>query len=157
MKLTFLLLLCLCVCAGCATQVGETSFPKPSANFSPKRTYPVAYAVAWEKVMLTLDQARIGVASENKTEASGRIQTDYIAGSQSLIAGGFVASQSTRYHYSISLRPDGANTTVNVVCKVGSTMKGGSGASPWTDVSGQNSQLIAQLETWLYEQIEKNL
>lgn len=158
MNRNFLSLLLACLgAAGCATQVGKTSYPEPTANFSPKRSYSVRYTAAWEKVQQTLDEKRITIISANKTDTSGRIQTDYIAGPSYLIGGGLVAAQSTRYQYSITVRPkEGDEVTVAIVCKVESTMKGGSGASQWTDVSGQNDKLVANLENWLYEQIEKN-
>lgn len=141
---------------GCVN-VGPNRFPEPSANFAPKRAYPVPLATALAKVERTLDDARIPIANQNKSDSSARIQTDYVEGQSQLIAGGLVASQSTRYRYHLTLRPDGEKTTINVVCNVESTMNGRAGASPWTDVSSQNKALVAKLEGWLYEQIEKNL
>ena len=143
--------------SGCIN-IPNTKFPEASANFSPKRNYSVPLATACAKVERTLDDARIPIVSQNKSDSSTRIQTDYVSGQSQLILGGLVASQSTRYRYQVTLRPtDEKTTAINVVCNVESTMKGHSGASPWTDVSSQNAKVIANLETWLYEQIEKNL
>lgn len=155
--LRVLILLAALLVGGCVSNVGTTRFPEASANFSPKRTYAVPLSAAYEKVERTLDDARIPIANQNKSDSSARIQTDYIEGQSQLIAGGFVAAQSTRYRYHVTLRPNEKGTTINILCNVESTMKGQSGASPWTDVSGQNPQLTAKLEAWLYEQIEKNL
>ena len=141
---------------GC-TSVGPVRFPKPTEAFAPKRNYSVAYAAAWQKVQFTLDNARISIVSANKDETVGRIQTDYVDGETALIAGGLVGSQSTRYRYSITVRPDGDKTNIGIVCRLESTFKGGGGASQWTDVSGQNVPRVTQLENWLCEQIEKNL
>ena len=142
--------------AGCMN-VGPVKMPQAAVGFAPKKTYSVAYATAWQKVQLTLENSRITILSANKDESIGRIQTDYIEGASTLIAGGLVGAQSTRYRYSITMRPDGDKTNIGVVCKVESTINGGNGASPWTDVSGQNAKLLTQLENWLYEQIEKDL
>lgn len=153
--LSLLAILALCV-VGC-TSIGSTKFPKAADSFSPKKAYPVAYAAAWQKIQLTLDNARIPIASANKDESSGRIQTDNIAGQSALIGGGLIAAQSTRYRFSLTVRPDGDKTNIGIVCLLESTMHGRRTVSQWTDVSGQNAALTTQLENWLYEQIEKNL
>ena len=46
---------------------------------------------------------------------------------------------------------------IAIIAKVESSMIGRVGASPWTDVSGQNVKLVGQIESWLYEQIENEL
>lgn len=128
--------------------------PTPSTGFSPKVSYATPYSSAWPKIQLALDNARVSVTSATKDESVGRIQTDYVDGPSRFIV---VAAQSTRYRYSITVRPDGDKTKVGIVAKVESTMNSGKGSSQWSDVSGQNTALVSQLENWLYEQIEKEL
>jgi hypothetical protein len=153
---SFLPVALLALLAGCATPAGKTKYPEPTAGFAPKVTYALPVDKLWDATLSALERNRITVASTDK--ASGTLQTDYSAGQSYLIGGGFIAAQSTRYKYNLAARTqaDGA-TKLTVICKVESTMKGESGASQWTDVSGQNPELIQRLETWLYEQIEKEL
>jgi hypothetical protein len=158
MKITrsFFLCLVLIALAGCATQVGTTTFPEPIAGFTPKDTYAVSYDKLWDATVNALDKNRIAAASMDK--ASGSIQTDYIEGPSALIAGGFVGAQSTRYKFNLALRnqSDG-HVRLNILCKIESTIKGGSGASQWTDVTSQNRERATKLETWLYGEVEKGL
>ena len=79
-------------------------------------------------------------------------------GKSTLIMGGLAGAQSTRYKYNLTLRNQSAgNVKLNILCKVESTINSGRGSSQWSDVSGQNTKLVKQLEDWLYEQIEKDL
>jgi len=143
--------------SGC-TSIGPADNRQPSAAFSPKRVYAMNQTSALEKLEKTLDEARIPIANQSKSDTSARVSTDYIAGQSALIAGGLVGAQSTRYRYHITLRPtDGDKTSVLITCNIESTIKSGSGASQWTDVSPQNPKLTAIRENWLYEQFEKNL
>jgi len=142
--------------AGCSTPVGKTRYPEASASYAPKTSHAVSADRLWETVLNTLERNRIAIASSDR--GSGTLQTDYLEGQSSLIGLGLIAAQSTRYKYNVTVRPQTDGTTrLVVLCKVESTMKGGSGASQWTDVSGQNTELVRNLETWLYEQIEKEL
>ncbi len=156
MKTTLAFMALVAVCAAGCMNVGSTRYPQPTTNFAPKRLYAIGLPDAYSKVEKTLDNARIAIASQNKSDTSARIQTDYIAG-ESIVVGGILASQSSRYRYSITLRPDGDKTNIGVSCRVESTSSNGEGSTQWQDTSGQNARLVGQLETWLYEQIEKNL
>lgn len=138
--------------------MGKTTLPQPSANFTSKRTYGLSCSNAFPKVEQVLEESRIAIASADKAADQGRIQTGYIQGSSRLMGLGLVASQSTRYRYSIGMRsPEPGKTAIAIVCKIESTMTGRAGSSQWTDVSGQNTALVSNLENWLYEQIEKKL
>jgi len=151
-KTTQFVLLCISAVAltGCFTDNG--SFPKPSANFTPKQTYAVGYDKLWNGILDTLDKNRITTVGLDK--ASGVIQTDYIAGPGQFM---IVAAQSTRYKYSITLRNEAdGSVRMNVVCKVESSMSGSAG-SQWRDVTPSNAALTTKLETWLYEQIEQDI
>jgi hypothetical protein len=139
---------------GCVS-VGKT-MPKTTANFAPKQVYAVAYDKLWDTTISALDTNRIAVLSASKE--SGIIQTDYMDGKSTLIMGGLAGAQSTRYKYNLTLRNQSAgNVKLNILCKVESTINSGRGSSQWSDVSGQNTKLVKQLEDWLYEQIEKDL
>ncbi len=144
---------------GCATQMGKTSYPEASTNFVPKRTYAVPVATAAGKMAQVLDEQRIVITSQNQADGVTRIQTDYIGGPSYLLGGGLVGSQSTRYRFSINLRPaEGNKTTVQIVPRVESSLLQYRGATTqWTDVSGENAPLLTNLENWLFEQFEKQL
>jgi hypothetical protein len=142
--------------AGCATPVGNVTFPESSAAFAPRPAYAVPHDNLWDATLAALDKNRIATANTDK--ASGIIQTDAIEGPSSLIALGFVAAQSTRYKYNINLRNQSeGGVRLIILCKIESTMKGSSGSSQWTDVTSHNVERAKKLENWLYEQIEKNL
>jgi hypothetical protein len=152
-----LALLSIFLLVGCATPVGgKTKFPEASQGFSPKKIYAGSHEALWNAAQSALEKNRIVVLSQDK--ASGFIQTDYIEGVAYLIGGGFIAAQSTRYKYNITVRPQSEREVrLAIVSRIESTMKGGSGASQWTDVSSQNTKLTASLEDWLFEEIEKEL
>jgi len=140
---------------GCATHTGNVYFPEPSANFTPKETYAVSYDKLWDATLNALDANRIATVSADKV--SGTIQTDGIEGPSATV-GYFLASQSTRYEYNISLRnqSDG-NVKLNIFCKIEDTVSNGQGSTQWHDVTSQNADRAKKLETWLYEQIEKEI
>ena len=69
-----------------------------------------------------------------------------------------IMAQSTRYKYNITARNQSDGTIrVNVICKVESSINGEHGADPYRDVTPQNTALATKMETWLYEQIEKEI
>jgi hypothetical protein len=137
--------------AGCISDNGK--LPQPTVGFTPKHTYAVPYDKLWSGVLDALDKNRITTISVDK--ASGVISTDYIAGPENFLV---FAAQSTRYKYNIALRnqSDGS-IKMNIVCKVESSLLGQNGSSQWNDVSPQNTGLVTKAETWLYEQIEKEI
>jgi NlpB/DapX lipoprotein len=157
MKKTLIIFLCataLLGAGGCVS--GNGKLPTPSANFTPKRTYAVSRDKLWQAVLDALDQNHITVVSDDKS--SGIIQTDYLAGPESLLVFPVAIEQSSRYKYNITLRDESdGSIRVNVICKIESTTNSGHGSSQWNDVTPQNAKLENQLETWLYEQIEKQL
>lgn len=135
--------------AGCKTS--NVSFPTPSANFTPKGTYAVAYDKLWNATLDALDKNRIVTASAD--QATGVIETDDIEGTSMTIA--FLANESSRYQYHIALRKESTGTVrLNIICKIESTVSGGHGGTPWRDVTSENAARAKSLETWLYEQIE---
>jgi hypothetical protein len=141
---------------GCATKVGNASFPESSASFTPKSSYAVSKDKLWDATLSALDKNRIATASVDK--ASGVIQTDYIEGESALIGFGLIASQHTRYKYNVTLRDQSEGAVkLNVICKIESTMKGTSGSSQWHDVTSQNAEQTKKLENWLYQEVEKGL
>jgi len=138
----------------CAVQVGQAQFPQPSAGFAPKRTYEVSYEAMWQTVLRVLEEHRITTASFDKS--TGRIATDYIQGITTMYAGGLGGVGQSRYKYNIIVEDVGAGKTrVNIICKLESTLAGSTGSTPWRDLSTQNAKLVAELEYWLYEQVEK--
>jgi hypothetical protein len=146
-----LLTFALAVFSGCIKDNGK--FPQPTANFTPKRTYAVAYDKLWNGILDALDKNRITTVSVDK--ASGVIQTDYLAGPGEFMV---FAAQSTRYKYNLTVRnqPDGT-VKLNIICRVEDSLSGNSGSSQWRDVTPQNGALTMKLETWLYEQIEPEI
>jgi hypothetical protein len=142
--------------SGCVTAVGNVKdLPQAHAGFAAKHTYPVPADKAFAAIQTALENNRIGIISADK--ASGVIRSDTVEGPSFLIAGGLAGGQSTRYSFNVSVRSDGAGVRINVIAKLESSMGNGQGSSQWTDVSGQNPPNIAQLESWLYEQIEAAL
>ena len=155
MKIAFVLILAGMFFTGCM-QIGPVKLPMASTNFTAKVTYSVTSDKMWEAITTALDKNRIATTSADR--ASGILQTDYVEGASSLIAGGLVASQSTRYKFNLTVRSQSeGKVRLNIISKVESTMHGRAGVSQWTDVSGQNAVLTKNLENWLYEEIEKNL
>jgi len=140
---------------GCVS-VGNTTIPKPTADFTPKEVYAVPYDKLWDATLNALDKNQIAAITANKE--SGIIQTDYTDGPSTLLLGGLGGAQSTRYKYDITLRNQSSGgVKLNIICKVESTINSGQGSSQWSDVSGQNTKLVKQMKDWLYEQIEKGL
>jgi hypothetical protein len=140
---------------GCIS-VGNTKVPKATANFVPKEVYAVTFDKLWDTTLNALDKNQIAAISANKE--SGIIETDYTDGPSTLIMGGLAGAQSTRFKYDITLRNQSTGgVKLNIICKVESTINSGHGSSQWSDVSGQNTKLVKQMEDWLYEQIEKDL
>jgi hypothetical protein len=153
MKYTIrLLFICItALFAGCISDNGK--LPEASAGFTPKYTYAVPYDKLWTGILDALDKNRITTVSVDK--ASGVIATDYIAGPGTFMV---IMAQSTRYKYSITVRDQGNGIErVNVICKVESSINGEHGADPYRDVTPQNTALATKMETWLYEQIEKEI
>lgn len=138
---------------GCVTDNGK--FPKPDANFMPKRTYTVSHEKLWQTTLDALDNNRIAVVNSDK--ADGRIETDYIAGPGEVNIA-LAISQLTRYKYSITIRDEGdSSVRLNVICTIEDSMSSTHSTSQWRDVTSQNAALASSLEAWLYEEIEKQL
>jgi hypothetical protein len=138
---------------GCVT--GNGKLPTTSANFTPKGTYAVPHDKLWQAVLDALDKNHITAVSADKS--SGIIQTDYIAGPEQYMVL-INAVESVRYKYNINLRDESdGSVKISIICKIESTMNNGHGSSQWNDVTPQNTEKVKNLETWLYEQIEKNL
>ena len=151
LHLALLLTFAFALVTGCVTDNGK--FPEPTAGFTPKQTYTVPFDKLWNGILDALDKNKITVAAIDK--ASGVIQTDYCAGPGQFMV---IMAQSTRYKYNVTARSQADGTVrVNVVCKVESSINEENGSSQWRDVTPQNAALTTKLETWLYEQIEKNL
>jgi len=141
----------LALSSGCVSDNGK--FVEPTASFIPKYTYAIPYDKLWSGILDALDKNRITTVSVDK--ASGVISTDYVAGPGTFMV---IMAQSTRYKYNITARNQSDGTVrVNVICKVESSINGENGASPYRDVTPQNAALAKKLETWLYEQIEKEI
>jgi NlpB/DapX lipoprotein len=152
MKQTLITLTCAALLfsvGGCVT--GNGKFPTPTANYTPKRIYTIPRDKLWQAILDALDKNHITVVSTDKS--SGIIQTDYIAGQDTLIV---IVAQSTRYKYNIRLRDEAdGSVRLNVFCHIEDTINNGHGSSQWNDVTPQNAKLENQLETWLYEQIDQ--
>jgi hypothetical protein len=150
-QFALLLIFALPVFSGCIKDNG--AFPQPTANFTPKRTYAVAYDKLWSGILDALDKNRITTISVDKS--SGVIQTDYLAGPGEFMV---FAAQSTRYKYNLTVRNQADGTVkLNIICKVEDSLSGQAGSSQWRDVTPQNAALTTKLETWLYEQIESEI
>jgi hypothetical protein len=147
---------------GFAVKAGTAKPVEPSKNFVPKITYAVSYDKLWDAIMIALDKNRITVLSADKT--SGIIQTDYFADKERRIAGGFLGIANTRWKCNLTLRnqSDGS-IKLNITAKCEATTRGDEFFDPkkapeqWHDVTSLNVKLTKRLETWFYEQIEKEL
>ena len=141
---------------GCAAKASEDLAVPPSSNFVPKQTYAVSYDKLWDAVMGALDKKKIITLSADK--ASGIIQTDYFGEHERLLLGGFAGLGNSRWKCNLALRnePDG-NIKLNIIAKCESTISGTQRNYQWVDVSGQNVKAVKKVETWFYEQIEKEL
>jgi hypothetical protein len=141
--------------SGCATAVGGVKLPQAAANFTPKHNYTATPEKAFAAVQTALENNHIGVASSDK--GTGVIRSEVVNGPSYLMAGGMAGAQSTRYSFNVSVRANGSEVRINIIAKLESSINSGNGSSQWNDVTGQNPANIAQLETWLFEQIEAAL
>src|ERR1022692_4204648 len=99
---------------GCIN-TGEVKTPKTSQGFEPKRVYVADVSKVWKVTNDVLEENRISVISSD--QASGRIQTDTIAGENliSIVGGGTMF----RYSYNIRItREDGGKTKLAIICKL---------------------------------------
>lgn len=138
---------------GCIN-TGEVKTPKSTQGFEPKRVYNADVSKVWKVTNDVLDENRISVLSSD--QASGRIQTDTIAGENyvSVVGGGTMF----RYSYNIRITSgDGGKTKLAIICKLESMHQIKNSTRPYMDVSPENSDKVKNYETWLYEQIEKKL
>ena len=139
----------------CPTKADAAKWPQPSPNFVPKQTYQVSFDKLWSAALDALDNNRITTVSLDK--ATGIIQTDFIQGFSFhidliLSKGG----NDTRYKYNLKLKEqtDGS-FKLNIVCKIEESSYTENGGTGWAEVGSR--PIHKQLETWLYEQIEKGL
>lgn len=145
--------LCLGFLFGCATAKNDAKFPTPSPGFAPKQNYTMSFDAAWAAVLSAMEKNRIPVVSQDK--ASGVIQTDYLQGPSRTI-GLIVAAQTTRYKYNVTVRKQAEKEVkVSVISKLESSLDGGQGGTQWHDVGSANAAILKSLETWLYEEVEK--
>ncbi len=137
----------LIVC-GC-TAIGP-DFPKADAGFTPKVTYNIDSEAAWTKVISTLGANTIHV--EQAQHESGQIKTGYMEGTTTV---GLV-NGSSRYMYRIYIIPvEKTKTTINVSPVLESS--GAQYAQNWNDVSSQNTDIVSEPRSWLYQKIEGSL
>jgi hypothetical protein len=138
---------------GCIN-TGEVKTPLAAQGFEPKGIYNADVTKVWKVTNNILDEDRISVISSD--QASGRIQTDTIAGANyvSVLGGG----TEFRYSYNIKITgEDGGKTKLTIICKLESMHQIGSSARPWMDVSPEYPDKVKNYENVLYEQIEKDL
>lgn len=122
--------------------------PSAMANFVPQQTYPLSFDGAWSRVISSLSQHGIPIASSSKE--TGQIATDYIPGSTTV---GFM-NTSSRYKYTLFLfRSGGSSTTINISV----TLESGSVDGGFHDVSAFNTVLVAGLRNALYQKLEPSL
>lgn len=141
------------ICSACSTPIGNTKMPEPTQGFEPKKEYKASFDAVWKGIHNALDSNRINVATENKRE--GRMSTDYITGQSHMYAYGLLGVTSSRYKYQLRVTPEDRGVTlVGVTCVLEAT---GSKMSAWRDVSNENQQVVANLEKWLYQEIEKEV
>lgn len=150
---------------GCAMLVdisGPATKLNISEGFTPKRTYKCNINKAWDRVMGTLRNQRIIVASSSKTEKM--ITTGYIEGWTVDVAA--LGTDIYRYQYQISFdKISVSSTRIDILCKVERKhmLKGGEAREAveqlkaWEDDSHNSRKEAEKLEIWLYEQIEKSL
>ncbi len=143
------------VLTGCySINTHEVKYPQASQGFEPKRTYDASADKAWKAVNDALDRNRVAVVSSD--QAAGRIQTDTVAGENSVMVLG--GGTFYRYGYNIRLTPeDGGKTKIAVICKLESMFQTSRSTRPFTDVSPEHQPTVKALENWLYEEIEKSL
>jgi hypothetical protein len=138
---------------GCIN-TGEVKTPKTSQGFEPKRVYVADVSKVWKVTNDVLEENRISVISSD--QASGRIQTDTIAGDNyvSVLGGG----TEFRYSYNIKITgEDGGKTKLSIICKLESMHQIRNSTRPFMDVSPENPDKVKNLENWLYERVEKKL
>jgi hypothetical protein len=139
-----------------AAKAGTDKPVEPSINFVPKQTYAVSYDKLWDAVMDVLEKEKITTLSADKT--SGVIQTDYFAEHVRLNLGGFAGLKNSRWKCNLTLRNEtDGSIKLNIIAKCESTITGTKENYQWTDVSRENAKAVKKLETWFYEQIEKEL
>lgn len=139
-----------------ATLENITEFPFPTTGYTPKRSYHVSKNIIWENVLSVLEYKRIDLIMENKS--NGRITTDHVTGPiESMGFAGALGSIATRYKYIIYVKPTSQSKTCLTVNSHLESRSVTESSSTWHDISVENKQRIELLETWVYEQIEKEL
>ncbi len=149
----------LIVVYGCATVEGPATKLQVTPGFVPQKTYNLSYEQIWDKVMSVLRKEKIMLAQISKE--NGIIQTDYIPG---LTFDFGFSSKTYRYKYQIALEKiNPSQTRVEISCKLEEKgfMRGGVSQAveklrPYEDVSYKKPKTVADLEYWLYDQIEKS-
>jgi hypothetical protein len=129
--------------------------PIAQTDFQPKLVYSVTYEDAYQAVLRTLEDERIGTISSNKDE--GRIMTDYTQGESkmSLILG---VTLLDRYKYQINLEKLASQETrIGILCTIEEQSSTSKKTREWRDVSKNRKEQVTQLEKWLYEKIENRL
>jgi hypothetical protein len=141
------------VLAGCITE-GKDRFKKPSAGFQTHVVYDTSLEKAWKAVNDALDKNRIPVLSSD--QASGRIQTDTVAGPTTSPALMWV--DNSRYSYNIRVTHDDAGKTkILILAKIEVAHHQRNNNMSYEDQTPANHAAAKDLENWLYEQIEKAL
>jgi len=142
--------------AGFTAKAAPSKIPEPSKNFVPRITYTVSYDRLWDAIMAALDKNQITALSADKT--SGIIQSDFFGEGTRLVLGGLAGTQSSRWKCNLALRNQSDDSVkLNITAKCESTSSSENLSTQWHDVSSQNAKSLKQFETWLYEQIEKEL
>jgi hypothetical protein len=146
------MLLMILTLAGCAQM---TIYPTPTKGFIQKPYYEVFYDKAWDTVLEILGDERVGTVYQVKEK--GRIITGYFTGASE----GANVQKRARWSYTITFTQLSANRTkIEIVCKIEQYLKGwGLVAYSWKDITNESGykNIANNLETWLFEKIEKKL
>ncbi len=128
-----------------------------SSHISLRHGY-VGYDRLWDASLSTLRANQIPIT--NAAKDAGQITTDYLAGPSTFTFLATVGNaQATRYKYNIFFNKQGANRTaldVKTVLEASGSVSRSMNL-PFRDLSAENPRLVSQLDSWLYEQIERSL
>lgn len=159
-NISIVVIIILIFISGCVSMteetVGNVKFPQPSTDFHPKKEYKTTFENIWKIVKSVLETERINIVTSDKEE--GRIVTDYVQGEmkQERVLFMRMPPRTTRYKYAIYIEKTQQGVVkLNIICTY--EMKSAGDLVSSSEASKDTPRVVAQLENWLYERIEKSL
>lgn len=132
---------------------GGAELPRPSEGYKPAKEVSASRERLIGAILEVFDENRISADLIDKQY--GRVTSGYVQGPTFSTAFGLLGSNSTRYKFAISMSV--SDKRANKLKVVATLESAGDEVTSWRDVSADNREVVANLEGWLYEQIEARI